>query len=373
MLAEEWLPKKHDVGGWFCSAKLDGQRAFWDGSISRGLKASDVPYMNTTKDGRYVTPPICTGLISRYGKCIQAPDWFLDQLPIGVNLDVELWAGNGTFQQLRSTVSKLEPDEAAWKSVTAMVIDAPDWHALLMDGEIKNANWKKLVVRDTIMPWVISRCAGQKPFGGYGKPGEAYQRLDELWESSGSPAAWRPMDQFQLPRHPDDAREEVERRLNEVTAKGGEGLILRDSAKSWLPMRVQWLLKAKKLSDAEGTVTGFTWGRRTDKGSRLLGKMGALVLRLDNGKRLELSGFSDEERQVHRVDGAGFEECSIDNGIGERVTVPAESVAQEGKDATGAWEPVQFPRGTRCTFTYRELSDDGIPKEARFMRKRGNE
>ena len=41
-------------------------------------------------------------------------------------------------------------------------------------------------------------------------------------------------------------------------------------------------------------MTGFTSGRETNKGSRLLGKIGALITDF-NGKRLELSGLTDTE------------------------------------------------------------------------------
>ena len=43
-------------------------------------------------------------------------------------------------------------------------------------------------------------------------------------------------------------------------------------------------------------MVGFTSGRETSKGSRLLGKIGALIVDYQ-GKRLELSGLTDAERE----------------------------------------------------------------------------
>ena len=43
-LADHYNPHKHNVAGWFVSEKLDGQRCFWDGGISRGLPTEQVPW-----------------------------------------------------------------------------------------------------------------------------------------------------------------------------------------------------------------------------------------------------------------------------------------------------------------------------------------
>ena len=49
-------------------------------------------------------------------------------------------------------------------------------------------------------------------------------------------------------------------------------------------------------------MVGFTSGRETHKGSRLLGKIGALIVDYQ-GKRLELSGLTDAEREFADRDG----------------------------------------------------------------------
>lgn len=364
LLAKDYEPKKHDVSGWWASEKLDGHRAFWDGGISRGLMAAEVPYANVAKDHRLKDVRFATGLWSRYGHPIHAPSWFLDELPIGTNLDGELWIARGKFQLVSTTCKKLVPVDEEWKLVKFCIIDAPAWESVLMDGELTGANWKG-ILHQGMLEWVARRTGslGLPPpfFQGFGQPDECFMTLGRRHQGSKS---WEPMVQVRLPKHPDAAREQVAAELHRVAEVGGEGLILRSNTGMWYPKRVAWLLKAKKLNDAEGTVTGFTWGRITALGSRHLGRMGALILDYQ-GKRLELSGFTDEERQVVPSEHAIPQYTHVEEG-----EVPSESILGEGKDASADWQPKFFPKGTSVTFTYFDHSDDGIPKGARYFRER---
>lgn len=384
LLAKEYGPRIN-ISGWWMSVKLDGQRAYWDGGISRGLDAREVPYANTAKDDRLVTRPIATGLWSRYGKVIHAPDWWLDGLPKMVTLDMELWMGNQTFQKLRS-IAGTHMGSEEWRGIVGHAIDSPSWSAVLQDGEIKNANWNAYLDR-SMLAWVEKRTRDYMKLDhayfhpGFGQPDEAFRRLRELWSGSKS---WQPMEQVRLPQNLAEARAKVDEALNIVAANHGEGLILRSPTSPWVPNRVDWLLKVKKLSDAEGTVTGFTWGRKTDKASRHLGRMGALVVQAHTGVRLELSGFTDEEREVRLASEDANDrqrdyvhaEVDVESDAGtrtERRLVPVESIQREGKDASHLFVPAHFPIGSKVTYTFRDLSEDKVPKEARYLRKRGEE
>ncbi len=105
LLAKTLNFDKHDLTGWYLSEKLDGTRCFWDGGISRGLITKDVPWANIlhprTGEPKKKIKPYSTGLWSRYGNPIIAPEWFLNQLPC-CPLDGELWAGRKNFQLCRS-------------------------------------------------------------------------------------------------------------------------------------------------------------------------------------------------------------------------------------------------------------------------------
>ena len=113
-LADHYDPHKHDVAGWFVSEKLDGTRCFWDGGITRGLPTEQVPWASIidpkTGQKKAKIKPLSTGLWSRYGNPIMAPDWWLNQLPC-CPLDGELWAGRGKFQLCRSICGGDTPDE----------------------------------------------------------------------------------------------------------------------------------------------------------------------------------------------------------------------------------------------------------------------
>jgi len=139
-----------------------------------------------------------------------------------------------------------------------------------------------------------------------------------------------------------------------VLDQGGEGVVIRNPQGIWTPKRHRNILKYKPFSDAEARITGFTSGRETNKGSRLLGKIGALILDYQ-GKRLELSGLTDAEREF--ADRMACDWAASNPGI----------------DAPYWIEGKQFKKGQTVTFKYRELSDDGIPKEARYWRRRDAE
>jgi len=363
MLAHTYKPAKHGIGGWYMSEKLDGMRCYWDGGLTRGMFKDDVPWANNDKDGRYVVRPVATGLWSRYGNVIHAPANYLDRLP-RVPLDGELYRA-GPRQELMSIVKALTPDPELWAEVTYPIIDMPSFDRIFMDGFINTVNYKKKF--EGIRSWIytdtdISSLAYipdqtnifQTTYALIGKycasHGPAYQHHQE-----------------RLPFQTEKAIDLVNQELEYVSKAGGEGLILRKPESLWLPCRSHDLLKVKKRDDAEGTVTGYITGRATDKGSKLLGLMGALVLELDNGKRMELSGFTDEERKLWGVPNRK----PIQPGITMGSPGAKEWAEQNPETEVPDWmEACCFPRGMRVTFKYRGKTKDGIPQEAAYWRER---
>lgn len=95
VLATE-APPDLEPQGWLVSEKLDGARAWWDGSRLR----------------------------FRSGLPIVAPAWFTAGLPPQA-LDGELWAGRGTFEFLAGTVRRIQPVDADWRRVRFMVFESP--------------------------------------------------------------------------------------------------------------------------------------------------------------------------------------------------------------------------------------------------------
>lgn len=359
MLAHQYNPSKHWANGWFWSEKWDGIRAFWDGGITRGLFSDQVPWANTAKDARFKERPVATGLWSRYGKVIHAPSWWLDQLP-KIPLDGELWSGHGFWQRTNSIVSRINPTDD-WQMIKFMVLDYPPYQQILRNGVIKEIpNFEKEL--SGCEEWAMMKCEeeGVKFTDPLLRFELRYKRLLSA-EIENDVVEITP--QFMLSRQTPVMQKEIEYALQSVIDKGGEGIMLRHHSSFWVPNRVHELLKYKPFQDAEGKVVGYTWGRETDKGSRLLGKMGALVVEYE-GKEFQLSGFTDAEREL-----AYTKQALADY---DRDQLPSiNELGQEYEGGPVGWtiENPAFPRGSTVTFKYRELSDDGIPKEARYWRK----
>ena len=94
LLAHTW-ENDVDLTGWWLSEKLDGVRAYWDGSA----------------------------FLSRLGNRYHAPDWFVEGLP-EVPLDGELWGGRKRFQKTISIVRRQDRSDH-WKEISFVVFDAP--------------------------------------------------------------------------------------------------------------------------------------------------------------------------------------------------------------------------------------------------------
>lgn len=343
--------RKHSIAGALMSEKLDGSRCFWDGGISRGLFIDQVPYANLNKKGHLTARPVATGLWSRYGNVIRAPECFLASLP-PMLLDGELTAGRGTFQYSRSVTADHSPGPG-WKDIKFMVLDSPRPECVFADGTINETNFKREL--KGCLEWAQQRSAevmSAVPYSRYASFQTLYAWLKNNIAPTGNLEV---LEQQQLPFSTPDAVVRLESYMSAVVDGGGEGVVVRKANSIWAPERTHDVMKHKPYSDAEGTVTGYVWGRETALGSKLLGLMGALVLDF-RGKRLELSGFTDAERVMHSV--------STDDYTSR------EPYRHPGEEVTSKWLSQQFPRGSVVSFKYRELSDAGLPKEARFFRKR---
>jgi DNA ligase-1 len=95
LLAHSW-ENDVELRGWWMSEKLDGVRAYWDG----------------------------TRFLSRLGNSYQAPAWFTKSLPTDMVLDGELWVGRKQFQRCVSIVRRFDAGEE-WRSVRYLIFDAP--------------------------------------------------------------------------------------------------------------------------------------------------------------------------------------------------------------------------------------------------------
>jgi DNA ligase-1 len=94
LLAETW-DGALDPTGWWLSEKLDGLRAYWDG----------------------------TKFLSRLGNVFHVPDYFLAKLP-NHPLDGELFLGRKSFQKTTAIVRRQDKSDH-WKQIKFLIFDAP--------------------------------------------------------------------------------------------------------------------------------------------------------------------------------------------------------------------------------------------------------
>ena len=97
MLAEAFAPGEQiEVARYRVSEKLDGVRAYWNG----------------------------TQLITRGGHVIAAPAWFVAGWP-STPLDGELWGGRGTFERTSGIVRSQAASDSEWRTLSYRVFDMP--------------------------------------------------------------------------------------------------------------------------------------------------------------------------------------------------------------------------------------------------------
>ncbi|MCE9610505.1 MAG: DNA ligase [Chthoniobacter sp.] len=216
LLANVWNPSI-DPTGWWISEKYDGLRGYWDGRK----------------------------LWSRKGTPIQAPDYFLAELPKDIALDGELWMGRGQFEETLSTVLAQTPDDR-WKKMHFMVFDAPK-----AEGTFEQRT-----------KFVLETLPKENQFA---KPVVQY-----LCKGTAHLIAER----------------------DRVVALGGEGLMLRQPESAYDPRRSPTLLKVKPQDDAEATVIAHLPGK-----GKYADQLGSLRVRTADGIEFSIgSGLSDALR-----------------------------------------------------------------------------
>jgi DNA ligase 1 len=214
----------------------------------------------------------------RSGQTIAAPAWFTAKLPV-TPLDGELWLARGKFDQLSGFVRKEQSVNAEWQQIKYMVFELPSGDGMFetrsqkLQSLVKQTNWPQL-------QWI---------------------------------------EQFKLPDE-----KALQAKLKQITALGGEGLMLHKADAPVTTGRSPVLLKLKPVSDAEGIVTAHIPGK-----GKYQGMLGALQIKTEDGHNVKIgTGFSDEQRK----------------------------------------NPP--PIGSTITYSYRDTTPSGKPRFAAFLRTR---
>ena len=182
-------------------------------------------------------------LRTRQGNVINAPAWFTQGFP-AQPLDGELWVGRGQFERVSATVRRRVPDEAEWREVRYQVFELP--HAAGTFRE--RAQALQSLVAAVAVPWLQT------------------------------------VEQFEV-----SSRAALDRKLDEITHAGGEGLMLHRADSPYLTGRSDVLLKMKRWNDAEATVVGHRPGK-----GKFAGMLGALQMRTADGTEFLLGTGLDE-------------------------------------------------------------------------------
>ncbi|KAH8152518.1 uncharacterized protein LAJ45_03358 [Morchella importuna] len=192
---------------------------------------------------------------SREGNPFYAPEWFTKKMPKDICLDGELFTTRGDFQKCVSIVrTQNNPD--AWKfSVSYQIFDCPSKGDEPFEDRIAfvQETFKKLRIR-----WVHvlahTECKSRKHL------------LDML---------------------------------DDICAKGGEGLMLREPGSAYVNGRSKTLLKVKRFLDADAIVRGHERG--TGKNANCTGALRVEMLDAKGrptGKLFKIgSGLTDQQRR----------------------------------------------------------------------------
>ncbi|WP_298769449.1 DNA ligase [uncultured Shewanella sp.] len=182
---------------------------------------------------------------TRSGKPISVPTWFSEGFP-AYPLDGEFWLGRGNFHKMLSVIKQTQADPKKWQSVRFMVFDLP---------------------------------ASKAPFE------ERYTRM--LSSLTARSPYLNVISQVSV-----DSQVQLDTLLDEVLAKGGEGLMLHHKEALYKVGRSSQIMKLKPLYTASAKVVGYQAGK-----GRFKGMMGALVLQLPTGQEFKLgTGFNDAQR-----------------------------------------------------------------------------
>lgn len=183
-------------------------------------------------------------LETRNGHRISAPAWFTAGWP-EIPMDGELWIAGGRFEEVSGIVRRQAPADAEWRRVKFMVFDLP-----AHPGTFAERVAAMQALRD-VPPWLVV------------------------------------IDQFRVA----DARE-LDRRLAEIVANGGEGLILHHQDNRYAAGPSRGLLKYKPWQEGEAKVVAHVPGK-----GKYAGLVGALLVETDDGRRFRVgSGLADADR-----------------------------------------------------------------------------
>ena len=248
------LAKQYDFNGveiniadYWVSEKLDGIRARWNG----------------------------TELRTRNGNKIFAPAWFTANWP-KANIDGELWIARGEFERTASIVLSKLSTVAPFSVARSLPRNESAADAMTATHSQSSKRWAEIRFMAFDMP-----VAGQ-PFD------SRLDMLNSLKEATSNPT-FAVVPQFKL-----SSLNALEEKLEQVTLRGGEGLMLHHEKAFYHSGRSDKLLKVKQFEDAEAKVLAHLPGK-----GKFKDMVGSLLVETPAGIQFKLgTGFSEKERRA---------------------------------------------------------------------------
>ncbi len=325
MLAHHWNETFEQVSGWFASRKYNGHSALWDGGITTGMLADEVPWYFKGGDKRAY---YSTGLwsLGRKGgvdrkikpKPIQAPKYFTDKLPRYVPVHGELWYED-RLETIKRVCGMRLGYNPMWYNIKFMAYGIKPYSLWEGIEKIPRYNSRGIIVNNftlTGLPFVNSM--------GY---------LQDFSNETFNPVnLW-------LISHPVT----IELLQNLAEDEGWEGLMFHNPKGMYECKRSWNNLKWKQEYETEAAIHGYEDG----KTGRLIGKVGALKASLVWDEKVE-SVFGGNASMI------GQEAVFKISGLTDKERENVEKL---------------YPVGSSVKFTYFGVSGHGIPQSCNIWRK----
>jgi len=252
---------------------------------------------------------------SRSGKEFYPPKWFLNSMPpaelLGKNIiDGELWAGRDNFQ-LMGVVRKKTPIDEEWIDIQYITYDITTFDDTFIN-RLKELN---KIIKFCEARWKIKK----------------KRTLVSPYNNLDSPIQFA--EQIKI-----ESYEHMEKYYKNIIENNGEGIMLKHPSEKYKDGRSSELLKYKPTFDREAIIIDYKFGK--GKYKNLLGSFICkplinhdtyMTIDDDEDHEFTLSGMNDEIRKNYKQ---------------------------------------THPIGTIITFEYSGLTDKGVPRFGRYLRKR---
>ena len=206
--------KNQDIKSWVMSEKLDGIRAIWNGK----------------------------NLITRSGKIIHAPSWFIKDYP-PFSLDGELWTKRADFENISSIVSMHILDHR-WKNIKHYIFEVPEAY------------------------------------------GNLFKRLEKAKKYENKYIVVLKQIKIKNKKH-------MYEYLKTIEDLKGEGLVLRDPRIAYINKRTSKALKVKTFHDMECKLISYNEGK-----GKFIGLIGSITCELENKTLFKIgSVFTIKQRK----------------------------------------------------------------------------